>query len=40
MIRSVGMCIATAAGRYPAEAAALFPLNYYNTDPFRKFVSA
>ena len=39
MIRGVGMCIATAAGRYPAEAA-LFPLNYHNTDPFRKFVSA
>ena len=39
MIRSVGMCIAAASGRYPA-AAALFPLNYYNTDPLRKFVSA
>ena len=38
MIRSVGMCIA-ASGRDPAEAA-LFPLNYHNTDPFRKFVSA
>ena len=32
------MCIA-AFGRYPAEAA-LFPLNYHNTDPFRKFASA
>ena len=39
MIRGVGMCIATAAGRYPAEAA-LFTLDYHNTDPFRKFASA
>ena len=39
MIRGVGMCIATAAGRYPAEEA-LFPLNYHNTDQFRKFVTA
>ena len=39
MIRSVGMCTAAASGRYPAEAA-LFPLDYHNTDPFRKFASA